>query len=349
MLFANDNDCQKEKRYMTQIINRRKFIKTSLLGTLGAGLSLKGASAFSSSQSSGDDIPKRVLGKTGEKITMIGMPGWHVARMKEEKNAIRMIRMALDMGINFFDSAWCYEGGKSDERLGKGLGNDRKKIFLMTKVHGRDKEESAKHLHDSLRKLKTDYLDLWQFHDLRSVEEAERIFQPGGAIETALKAKEEGKVRHIGFTGHMDPRIHLKVIQEHHDLMETVQMPINLVDQHYPDFSFINTVLPEALKHNLGVIAMKTCSIGILIEEKVATVEECLNFAWSLPVSTVVSGMDHFDHLKHNIGLAKKFTPMSTADRAKLLARTKITSGPAYERYKVGSEEWRVFPREPLL
>ena len=334
---------------MTQNINRRKFVQNSLLGTLGLGLFGKESRSFSAFLPPAGDIPMRTLGKTGEKVTIIGMPGWHLSRMKEEKNTIRMVRMALDMGINFFDSAWCYEDGLSDERLGKALKGDRKDIFLMSKVHGRTKEESAAHLHDTLKKLQTDYLDLWQFHDLRTMEEAETIFRPGGAIETALKAKEEGKVRHIGLTGHQDPRILRKMIQEHHDVLDTVQMPINLIDQFYPNFSFINSVLPVALNHNLGVIAMKSCSIGIIIEHKIATVDECLNFSWSMPVSTLVSGMDHFDHLNYNVKLAKKFTPMSKEAREKLLARTKKTSGPAYERYKVGSEEWRVFPRDPLL
>lgn len=330
-------------------MDRRKFVRNSMLGTLGLGLLNKEISVASilQNQKSGDEIPKRMLGKTGLSITILSMPGWHQARMKEEKNAIRMIRMAYDYGINFFDSSWDYENGKADERLGKAFKTDRQKIFLMTKVNGRKKEDSQKELDESLKRMQTDYLDLWQFHMVGTAEEADTIFGPGGAYETALKAKQNGKIRHIGMTDHRDPNVLLKVMKEHPDAIETFQFPVNVIDPHY--LSFINTVIPEAVKHNIGIIAMKTCSIGLIIENKIATIDECLNFAWSHPISTIVSGMDHYDHLNHNVGLAKNFKPMTEDAQKQLLARTKKTSGPEFERFKIGGKEWRVFPKEPLL
>lgn len=343
------NTILKEGRKAMSEMDRRNFVKNSLLGTVGLGVFPKGIFSASvlQTQNSQDEIPKRMLGKTGLNITMLSMPGWHMARMKEEKNAIRMIRMAYDSGINFFDSSWDYEDGKADERLGKAFKSDRQKVFLMTKVNGRTKVDAEKELHESLQRMQTDYLDLWQFHMVGTAKEADIIFGPGGAYELALKAKQEGKIRHIGMTDHRDPNVLLKVMKEHPDTMETFQFPVNVIDPHY--MSFIETVIPEAMKHNIGVIAMKTCAIGLIIENKIATVDECLNFAWSFPISTIVSGMDHFDHLKHNIDLAKRFKPMTEEARKQLLARTKKTSGPEYERFKIGGKEWRVFPKDPLL
>ena len=329
-------------------IDRRNFIKTTIAGALGLSISDRVMSALPADVNSGDEIPMRVLGKTGLKISMIAAPGWHIGRMREESNGIKMLRMAKDLGINFFDSAWEYEKGASEVRVGKAFKNDRQSVYLMTKVAARDKKGAADQLHESLRRMQTDYLDLWQFHTVSKVEDVEQIFGSNGAYSVAEKALQEGKIRHIGLTGHHDPKVLLKVAKEYNEVIETLQMPINVIDPHY--ISFIKTVIPEAVKHNIGILAMKTCAIGLIIENKIAKVDDCLNFAWSLPISTLVSGMDHFDHLKHNVQLAKNFKPMSDHAQQALLESTKIKFGPDYERYKVGTnKKWRVFPLDPLL
>lgn len=332
---------------MAHIINRRDFTRNSLLGALGMAVMTGRSSASVSDISPEGGIPMRELGKTGLKVSILALPGWHVGRMKEEKNAIRMIRMAVDLGINFFDSAWEYEKGVSEERLGKAFVNDRQKVFLMTKVLGRDKKVAQQQLEDSLRRMKTDYLDLWQFHALGNKEDVDKIFAPNGAYEVALKAKEEGKVRHIGLTGHRDPEVLLKAAKEYHQYIETLQMPINIIDPHY--MSFTSIVAPEAVKHNLGIIAMKTCAFGQIVAKNIGTIDECLNFAWSQPISTLVSGMDHYDHLTHNVNLAKQFKKMSDKEREQLIARTKGKIGPEYERYKAGGSNMTPYPERPLL
>ena len=333
---------------MAKNVNRREFIRDSAIGALGLGLVGKSLPPSLIAQTTSGGIPMRVLGKTGLKVTMLAAPGWHIGRMAEVSNSIKMLHMARDLGINFFDSAWEYEKGESEIRIGKAFKNNgRDKIYLMTKVAARDKKGAESQLHDSLTRMQTDYLDLWQFHAVGTDEELDQIFGPNGACEAALKAKQDGKVRHIGLTGHRDPHIHARAAREHHDVIETLQFPVNVIDPHY--LSFIKGAIPEAVRHNLGILAMKTCAIGLIAEANIATIDECLNFAWSQPVSLVVSGMDHFDHLQHNIELAKNFKPMTEEEQMKLLARTREKFGTEYERYKIGGQKWRVFPEKPLL
>jgi aryl-alcohol dehydrogenase-like predicted oxidoreductase len=337
-------------------MQRRTFVKGSL-AALGASLvdPRELARAVEAALAEGAAIPKRRLGRTNLQVTILGLPGWHIGRMRSEAAALDMIARALDLGINFFDSAPSYNDGESERRLGKGLRGRREKIFLMTKTLARRKSEALAELDASLGRLQTGYLDLWQFHALGTPDEVDTVWGAGGAIEAALEAKRAGKIRHFGFTGHRDARVHLKAVEEHHDLIETVQMPINPVDPHYE--SFTRLVLPEAARHNLGVIAMKTVANGALVEDKVATPAECHRFAWSQTrpadggagVSTLVAGMDTPAQLDDNVAQALAFTPYSESELAALLERTRPFAGIQTEAYKAPSRTWRTYPAQPVL
>lgn len=223
--------------------NRRDFLKGTFAIAFGTGFTKNLPEGFPlglvSSPASNENeevVPKRLLGKTEKMVSMLCAGGYHIGRMRDERYAIRMIHTALDEGVNFFDSAWSYNNGDSEKRLGKALKDRRNKTFIMTKSRGRDKTTAMNELHESLKRLQTDYLDLWQFHDVQTMEDVNAIFREGGAIEAALQAKKEGKVLHVGFTGHRDPEALVKAIQKYHHIIETVQMPVNLVDPHYLSF-----------------------------------------------------------------------------------------------------------------
>lgn len=333
--------------------NRRNFLKGTFTVALGLGFTKNlhhgfpvDLVSFATAEDKGEGVPKRRLGKTDKMVSILCAGGYHIGRMHDEHYAIRMIHAALDEGVNFFDSAWSYNNGDSERRLGKALKDRRDKAFIMTKSRGRDKTTAMNELHESLKRLQTDYLDLWQFHDVQTMEDIDAIFRNGGVIETALQAKKEGKILHVGFTGHRNPATLVKAIQKHHNIIETVQMPVNLVDPHY--LSFVRQVIPEAVKYDIGILAMKTTANGILLEDKVATVQECLYFAWSQPVSTLVSGMDSIEQLKENVTFAHQFQNLSEKDQSKLLARTEPFGGTEREFYKHPSDNWRIYPTRPL-
>lgn len=288
----------------------------------------------------------RLLGKTGLRVSMLAVGGWHIGRMKDVKNAHRMLHMAADSGVNFFDTAWAYQDGGSEARLGTAFKGRRQRVHLMTKVIARDSETAEKHLQESLRRLQTDYLDLWQFHGITREDEVAQIFGPKGAAECALRAKRDGRIRHIGLTGHRSGPV-LRAIREYHDIIETIQVPINVLDPHQE--SFLAEVVPEAVKENIGVIAMKTCAIGLIIEAKLATPTECLRFVWGRPVAVIVSGMDHYDMFNQNLDLAGNFRPLAADEERKLMARTKANPNPKLEWYKFEGEQMRTYPAEPML
>jgi len=310
-------------------LNRRAFLKTAGATALGAAWGEFGGDIARAAELAGD-IPTRTLGRTGLKVTMIGLGGYHAGFPDKEEDSISVIHRALDLGINFFDNADCYQEGRAEERMGKALEGRRDKIYLMTKVDQRDAEGSRATLERSLRRLRTDHLDLWQFHGVMKMEDLEKIFGPGGAMETAQKAKQEGKIRFIGVTGHFDPEVHLAFIK-HFDF-DTVQMPINVVDPHFK--SFRKTVVDEAVKRNIGVIAMKTLSFGTIFTKGVALVAEALPWVWSQPISVLVSGCDTVAWLNYNVYLAKTFKPMPEAAQAVLLERTKPFAGIEIEEHK---------------
>jgi predicted aldo/keto reductase-like oxidoreductase len=313
-------------------LNRRDFLKTAAATAATAALGEFGGDIARAAELAGP-IPLRALGRTGLKVTMIGLGGYHAGLPDKEEDSISVIHRALDLGINFFDNADCYQEGRAEERMGKALAGRRDKIYLMTKVDQRDAEGSRKTLEKSLRSLRTDYLDIWQFHGVMNLGELDRIFASGGALETAEKAKKEGKIRFIGLTGHYDPQVHLAAVKRYP--FDTIQMPINVVDYHFK--SFRKTVVDEAVARNVGVIAMKTLSFGNILTKGVAKVAEALPWVWSQPINVLVSGCDSVERLNYNVYLAKTFKPMPESEQAALLERTKPFAGVEVENHKRGA------------
>jgi predicted aldo/keto reductase-like oxidoreductase len=310
-------------------LNRRAFLKTAAGTALSAALG-GAAGGWAKAAESAGEIPRRSLGCTGLRVTVIGLGGYHAGLPANEEQSLAIIHRALDLGINFFDCADCYQEGRAEERMGKALEGRRKDIILMTKVDQRDAKGSRAALERSLRRLRTDYLDIWQFHALTYVDEVSEILGPGGAMETAQEAKKEGKIRFIGVTGHYDPAVHLEALTRHP--FDTVQIPVNVVDPHYK--SFRKTVVEEAVRRGVGVIAMKTLSFGNILTQGVARADEALPWVWSQPVGVLVSGCDRRDLLDHNVYLAKTFRPLSESEQAVLLERTKPHAGTDVEHYK---------------
>ena len=309
--------------------------RTFLQSTLAAGAALSLATDTEAASKTG--LPMRQLGKTGEKVSIICLGGWHIGDVKDEKEAIKIMHTALDEGMNFFDNAWDYHDGGSEEIMGKALALNgyRKKCFLMTKNCARDAKGTRKHLEQSLKRLKTDVIDLWQFHEINYDNDPDWIVERG-ALAEALKAKKAGKIRYIGYTGHKSPHIHLKMLPKH--TWDTVQMPINVCDWHYR--SFIHEVVPAANKKGIGVIGMKSPGGGAqykgrLVVEKVCTPQEARWFSLSMPISSLVVGIDSMKVLKQDLDIARKFKPMSEEDIKKLLQRVKPVAGDGrHERFK---------------
>src|SRR6476659_8636711 len=267
----------------------------------------------------------RMLGSTGEKVSAIGVGGWHLGlKTVDEKLAIRIVRSAIDRGINFLDNSWDYNEGESELRMGKALGDGyRDRAFVMTKIDGRSRKEAAKQLDESLRRLNIDYIDLVQHHEIIRFEDPDRIFHADGANAALVEARAAGKLRYIGFTGHKDPRIHrhmLEVAEENGFTFDTVQMPLNVMDAHYR--SFAKLVLPELVKQEIGVLGMKPMANGIILKSKTASAAECLRYALNLPTSVVSTGCDSMDVLEQALEVARTFRPMADAEVAALLART---------------------------
>ncbi len=282
-------------------------------------------------------IPYRTLGRTGEKVSIVGIGGSHIGFQNDEKDSIKIIRTAIDNGINFLDNSWDYNNGNSEIRMGKALRDGyRNKVFLMTKIDGQTSKSATEQLNESLKRLQTDTIDLLQFHEVIRVSDPERIFAVQGSLEAMLKSKKAGKVRYIGFTGHKSPAIHLKMLQtasENSFIFDAVQMPLNVLDAHYD--SFEKQVLPELVRNNIGVLGMKPLAEGLIVRNKVATAIECLHYAMSLPVSVVITGCDSLTMLEQALKAAKTFNPMSDQARSALLSRTvKASENGKFEQYK---------------
>lgn len=268
----------------------------------------------------------RTLGSTGEKVSAIGVGGWHLGLPHvEEALAIRIIRTAVDRGINFLDNCWDYNDGASEIRMGKALKDGyREKAFVMSKIDGRSRAECAKQIDESLRRLDVDTIDLMQHHEIIRFEDPDRIFDPEGAHVALQDAHKAGKIRYMGFTGHKDPRIHLHMLEiarEHGVRFDAVQMPLNVMDAHYR--SFEKLVLPELIRDNVGVLAMKPLANGRILQSNTVTATECLHYALNLPVSVVITGIDSMAYLDQAIQAIDTFKPMTDADTRKLLAKTK--------------------------
>ncbi|MBN8734151.1 MAG: aldo/keto reductase [Acidobacteria bacterium] len=277
-------------------------------------------------------MPMETLGKSGLKVSKFCLGGYHM-RVQGEAEGIRIIKRALDLGVTFFDSAAKYHKGESDVTYGKALApSERQKIILMSKAELRTKKEAMEQLENTLRRMNTDYLDLWQCHEVARHDEVDKIFAPGGSLEAFVEAKKQGKVRHIGFTGHHDFTVHQRLL-DGFDGWETVQHPVNLIDPHY--LSFITNFLPNAAKKGLGRIGMKSNAIGEITKNKVAEIDDCLRFSWSQDIHTLVSGVETTGQLEHNVNVLKTIKLMSKDEQRMTLHKTKQGQyGSKIERYK---------------
>jgi predicted aldo/keto reductase-like oxidoreductase len=317
-------------------IDRRHFIRaaaaTAFLASLGRQLGF-------AADSSG--MPYRRLGKTGEKVSLLGVGGAHLAMGSiSEAEAISVVRTAMDNGVNFLDNSWDYSNGDTEVRMGRALLNGyRDHAFLMTKIDGRSARVASMQLDQSLQRLQTDHLDLIQIHDISRMEDAERIFAPDGAIHGLEQARKAGKVRFIGFTGHKSPEVHLHVLdvaEKHGFAFDTLQMPLNVMDAHFN--SFAHQVVPVALKKNMGVIGMKPLGSGLILTSNTVTAVECLQFAMSLPLSVCLTGCDSMERLQQALGVARNFQPLTAAQVNAILAKTEVAAAQGqYEQYKVSS------------
>jgi predicted aldo/keto reductase-like oxidoreductase len=299
-------------------------------------------------------ITHRTFGYTGVDVSILGVGGYHLGSVKSQTEAMRIVHEAIDHGINFFDNAWDYHDGKAEERMGKALKGRRHEVLLMTKVctHGRDKKTAMRQLHQSLKRLQTDYLDVWQIHEVIYANEPSLYFQPGGAVEALQEAKRAGKVRFIGFTGHKDPAIHLEMLS-HKFPFDTCQLPLNCFDAGFR--SFEQRVLPELHRQRITPIGMKSLGgEGIPIKKRAVKAADALRYAMSLPVGTTVSGIDSMKVLRQNLRIATDFQPMSEGEMQSLRRQTAETAADGhFELYKTsmkndGSEGRRVhgFPSE---
>ena len=281
-------------------------------------------------------IPYRALGSTGEKVSIIGVGGYHLGN-PDEQTAIRIVRTALDGGINFMDNSWDYHNGESMVRMGKALlGGYRQKAFLMCKTDSHSKDGITKQIDECLKKLQTGHVDLMQFHEVIRMDDPEKIFAQGGALEGMQAAKKAGKVRYIGFTGHKDPKIHLHMLdvaKQHGFHFDTVQMPVNVLDEHFN--SFTREVLPRLANEKIGPLGMKPIANGKALDTKVVTAPECLRFAMSIPVSVVITGCEADRDIAQALKVAREFKPMTEAERAALLKKTaEVAAKGKYEEYK---------------
>jgi predicted aldo/keto reductase-like oxidoreductase len=314
--------------------NRREFLEQSLAAGAVVGLAAVVESA-------GDTFPRglatRPLGKTGEKVSMLCLGGWHIGSVKDPSEAIKIMHAALDNGMTFFDNAWDYHDGGSEKIMGKALaqGGYRKKCFLMTKNCGRDARTVGQHLDDSLKRLQTDVIDLMQFHEINYDNDPEWIVEKGG-LDVLVKAKKAGKIRYLGFTGHKDPHIHLKMLKVH--AWDTVQCPINICDYHYR--SFARQVVPEARNRDIGIIGMKSLGGGANGKGRfptagICTVEDALNYALSQPISTLVVGIDSMKVLEQDLRIARAFKQLDEPALKQLVAKVKDVAGDGrHERFK---------------
>lgn len=339
-------------------INRRNFLKAASVSGVAAGLAasegflkpllaanesvqneLSAATDPTVAQNatrSGDMI-YRTLGRTNEKVSAIGLGGHHIGRQKDEQDSIKIIHSAIDRGINFMDNCWDYHDGGSEVRMGKALRDGyRQKVFLMTKIDGRTKQAAAKQIDESLQRLQTDHVDLMQFHEVLRMEDPDRIFAPGGAMEAMLEAQKAGKVRYIGFTGHKDPLVHLRMLEvadQNGFRFDTVQMPLNVMDAHFRSFG--HQVLPVLVKNQIGVLGMKSMGDQIILKSNTVKPIECLHYAMNLPTSVVITGIDSLQILDQAFEAARTFQPMSQEQVSALLARTTQAAAKGqYELFK---------------
>jgi predicted aldo/keto reductase-like oxidoreductase len=344
-------------------MQRRQFLTRAAAATiLSASATTRGQSQFaetvqslpagSSSPAVARQIPRvtspgtkrgemlyRPLGTTGVEVSAIGLGGSHLGQATvDEDTAIHLIHEGLDRGINFLDNAWDYNEGRSEVRVGKALaqGGYREKAFVMTKIDGRTKEVAANQIDDSLKRLKVDHIDLLQHHEVIRYDDPDRIFNEGGSMEAVVAAKQAGKIRFIGFTGHKDPHIHLymmEVAQKHGFHFDTVQMPINIMDAHFRSFSQL--VVPQAIKHQIGVLGMKCFGSGVILKSGVVEPLDCLHYSLNLPISVLITGINTPVLLNQAFAAVKSFQPMDETSVAALISKTENAAlNGKYELFK---------------
>ena len=307
-------------------MQRREFLKAAAVaGVAAAATSNLLGQAQAETAPPSSEMQYRTLGRTGVKVSAIGLGGYHIGVQPDPAVSVRMVRTAIDRGITFMDNSWDYNDGASESRMGDALKDGyRNKVFLMTKIDGRSAQSFNTQLEQSLARLKVDTIDLMQFHELIRMEDPDRIFAAGGALEAALAAQKAGKIRYIGFTGHKDPAIHLRtfeIAQQHKFHFDTVQMPINVLDAHFRSFNA--QVIPVARAQGTAVLAMKTLCAGILLRNTTVSAIEALHFALSQPVSVVITGMDTMQIMEQAFTAMRTFKPLTESETASLLARTR--------------------------
>jgi predicted aldo/keto reductase-like oxidoreductase len=316
-------------------VSRRKFVKMALAASAAVAA---GPQVWSAETK--NEAPVRPLGRTGEKVSAIGLGGYHIGIQGDEQLSLRIVRSAIDRGITFMDNCWDYNDGESEVRMGRALRDGyRQKVFLMTKIDGRTKALAAKQIDESLKRLQTDHVDLLQFHEIVRRTDPDPIFASGGALEAVLEAKQAGKLRFIGFTGHKDPSIHLHMLEvagANKFRFDAVQMPLNVMDAHFR--SFEHQVVPVLVKDEIGVLGMKSLGFGAILGSKTVSAIECLHYAMNLPTSTVITGIDSLKILDQAVEAARTFTPMSQEQVSALLARTADAAASGnYEQFKTST------------
>jgi predicted aldo/keto reductase-like oxidoreductase len=313
-------------------VSRREFVSFAAGSLFFAHANRQAAAAESK-----NGIPYRTLGRTREKVSLVGLGGYHLGKQADQQESIRIIRTGLDEGVNFLDNCWDYNGGESEVRMGQALRDGyRQKAFLMSKIDGRTKAAATSQINESLKRLQTDRIDLMQFHEVIRETDPERVFAEGGAMEATLEAQKAGKIRYIGFTGHKSPDIHLKMLataSKRKFTFDAVQMPLNVMDAHFE--SFEKKVLPVLLQNDIGVLGMKPMGDHVILESKTATPVECLHYAMNLPTSVVITGCDSLPILQQALQAARSFQPMNTSEVSTLLAKTaKAAEAGKFELYK---------------
>ena len=338
-------------------LDRRSFLKT---GIAAAGIAassrlltpLAAAQETAQAQSPGPDgpatqpaqrrgdMPYRPLGKTGQMVSIIGLGGWHIGAAKDETASIKLIRSAIDHNINFMDNCWDYHDGKSEVWMGAALKDGyRDKVFLMTKLDGRTRQAAARQIDECLKRLQTDRIDLMQIHEIIRLEDPDRCFGEDGTMTALLAAQKAGKVRFIGFTGHKDPLVHLRMLEvarEHDFRFDAVQMPLNVMDAHFR--SFEKQVLPMLVEQQIGVLGMKPLASGAILKTNTATATQCLQYAMNLPSSTVITGCENQERLDQALQAAKTFQPLSQQQITALLEKTRQPALTGrFEQFKTGT------------
>ncbi|HEY1576073.1 MAG TPA: aldo/keto reductase [Terracidiphilus sp.] len=309
-------------------MDRRDFLKTATVAAAGSVATTGAQSTIASVTARRPESPNmmyRELGRTGERVSAIGIGGYHLGKQQDPDESIHLLRSAIDRGITFMDNCWDYNGGISEVRMGQALRDGYgQKVFLMTKIDGRDKNTAARQIEQSLGRLQTDVIDLLQFHEVIRLDDPDAIFAPGGAIEAVQEAQQAGKVRYIGFTGHKDPSVHMRMFEsadKHSFHFDTVQMPINVMDAHFR--SFLNGVVPVAQQHGTAVLAMKTFGDPYILQSKTVTPIEALHFGLNSPASVVITGIDSAAILDQAFQAVQSFKPMERQQVAAILAKTK--------------------------